>query len=128
MNDYRPVLAEDYEQVMKLHQKMNLDYKLDLNGTDLLIKCGLFEEQKPVAVVLGRLTTEAYLLIDRSWKEPQDRFEALKNLTQLAAAEAKSYGITDTHVWIPPKASCFVRRLKQMGFVDAPWHCMTARI
>jgi hypothetical protein len=122
------VCKEDYEKVMKLHADMNLGYELNLDGTDLLIKCGLFEEEKPVAVVLGRLTTEAYLLIDRKWKEPQDRFEALKNLTQIAATEARTYGITDTHVWIPPKANCFVRRLKRMGFIDAPWHCMTARI
>lgn len=113
----------------ELHEKMNLGYTLDPAQGDFIVKNGLFDDGKLVSVVLGRLTTEAFLLLDRSWKSPQDRWDAVKNLATVSASEGKlMYGITDANIWLPPKAGCFVRRLKKMGFVECPWKSMTVNI
>lgn len=128
--EIRPLTYNDFKQVNQLHEAMGAKYELDLGGTDFIIQNGAFDDDNsPVAVVLGRMTTEAYLLIDKMWRTPQERMDMLQNLAMLSASEAKSvYGIKDTHVWIPPDANKFIKRLRRMGFADAPWKCLTARL
>lgn len=129
MKNYRPVREGDYASLMGLHQSMGFDYKLDLLRPDFVVKTALFDEhQKPVAAVLGRLTTESYLLLDRTWSDPRGRLDAVKNLISLAMEDVRPYQVYDTHIWVPPQAERFVRRLKRLGFVDAPWRSMTARL
>ncbi len=124
----RPITENDYAAAIVLHKQMGSDYLLQLERPDFVIKNGLFDDDRLVTAVLGRITTEAYLLLDRQWKRPEDRFEALNRVIAVSAQEAKLYGVQDTHVWVPPTKRCFTRRLKRMGFVVAPWECLTARI
>jgi hypothetical protein len=122
------ITEDKYSEAMALHEKMGADYPLDLERSDFIIKNGMFDGGKLVTVVLGRITTEAYLLLDREWRQPEDRYDALERLIGVSAAEARLYGVVDTHVWVPPTKRCFTRRLKRMGFIAVPWDCMTARI
>src|ERR1700684_3458838 len=106
MTTVRALTKDDYHQAMELHVKMGADYLLDLDQPDFIIKNGMFDGENLVTAILGRMTTEGYLLLDREWMEPQDRMNSLNSLIGVCAAEAKLYGITDTHVWIPPRAKC----------------------
>ncbi len=126
--EIRPILERDYEAARDLHARMSLGYDLDPSQSDFFVKNGLFDDGKLVSVVLGRLSSEAYLLLDRSWRLPQDRWDAVKRLSMVSAAEAKLYGVNDVNIWLPPKAGCFQRRLRRMGFVPAPWECFTAKL
>jgi hypothetical protein len=116
-------------ELSNLHEKMGLSYKLDLEQGDFIVRNGMYDNGRLVAAVLGRATTEAYLLLDRDWNEPACRWDAIKRVAIVSATEARDlYGIRDVHVWIPPKVSCFKRRLRSLGFVPTPWECLTARL
>jgi hypothetical protein len=128
MIEIRPILESDYEQARALHESMSLGYKLDSSQSDFIVKNGLFEDGKLISVMLGRLTAEAFLLLDRGWRLPQDRWDAVRRLAAVSAAEAKLCGVNDVHIWLPPKAGCFEGRLRRMGFVDCPWKSMTVNI
>jgi hypothetical protein len=119
----------DSKPLQEIHQKMGLGYILDPDSPDFIIRNGMFSNGVLVAAILGRATTESYLLLDRSWATPSERWDAVQRLATTSAREAKEvYGILDTHIWLPPKAGCFMRRLRRMGFVQAPWPCMTVKL
>jgi hypothetical protein len=122
----RAMEARDHQRVLELHALMGADYALDLARPDLIVKNVVVEDDRPVMAVLGRLTTEAYLILDHAWGTPQDRMDELRRIIYVSAAEAKLYGIQDVHVWVPPRKRCFSRRLRRMGFVDANWDCLVA--
>lgn len=128
MMTVRELVQGDYVQAMRLHEAMGADYALDLERPDFIVKNGVFDDERLVTVVLGRVTTEAYMLLDRTWRTPQDRMNYLLRLVDVSGKEAKLYGIMDCHVWIPPSKSCFGRRLKRMGFVPANWECLVGRL
>ncbi len=115
--------------IKEIHANMGLGYTLDPDSPDFIIRNGMFSNGRLIAAILGRATTESYLLLDRSWSTPADRWDVVQRLATASAIEAKEvYGILDTHIWLPPKAGCFARRLRRMGFVQAPWPCMTVRL
>jgi hypothetical protein len=128
MSEIREATAEDYDAMRELHKRMELGYEFDPARTDFAARSILVEDSRICAAVLGRLTSEGYLLLDNTWRTPQDRWDAAQRLIQSAAGTLKLYGIEDTHVWLPPKTNCFVRRLRQLGFTEAPWRCLTARL
>ncbi len=127
--EIRELCAEDDAAVKQLHAEMGLDYQLP-DGKSLVVRTGLFNGTgKPVAVVLGCKTTEAYLLLDRKWRTPQERWDAVLRVISVAQAQAKIQGFEDVHVWLPPQIEKkFSRRLKKIGFVRAPWVCYTAQL
>lgn len=124
----REAKESDYSKLVDLHAKMGLGYKFDPARKDFLVRSAAFDNDRLIACVLGRLTTEAYLLLDREWETPKERFGMIERLAGVSAETVKLFGVTDTHVWIPPKVNCFSRRLKRMGFVEAPWQCLTANL
>lgn len=128
MKEIAPLTERDYPAIMELHREMGFDYELDPGRTDFIVRNGLFDSGKLVTVVLGRATTEAYLLMDKKWSDPRARMDAIEKVTNISSWEAKMKGYSDTHVWIPPKALFFTKRLHKMGFSEAPWPCLTARL
>lgn len=128
MIQIREAVESDYPQLVDLHAKMGLGYTFDPARNDFLVRSAAFEDERLVACVLGRVTTEAYLLLDRDWQDPRERLAMTGRLIGVASETVKLFGIRDTHVWIPPKVNCFSRRLKRMGFVEAPWQCLTANL
>lgn len=125
----RNLTAADAPAVKRLHARMNLGYDLPDPRTALFVRTGMFEGSRLVSAVLGRKTSEAYLLVDSSWASPQERWEAIGRLVVTGAQQAKIEGIEDVHVWLPPAIEKrFSRRLAAFGFVKAPWNCYTARL
>ncbi len=124
----REATENDYPQLVDLHAKMELGYTFDPARKDFLVRSAAFDDGRLVACVLGRATTEAYLLLDREWENPRERLSMTGRLIGIASETVKLFGMQDTHVWIPPKVGCFSRRLKRMGFVEAPWKCMTVNL
>jgi hypothetical protein len=124
----RELRPEDYKKAMELHAAMDLGYDLDIESPDIIVKAGMFDEDRLVAVGLERITTEGYLLLDKKWGTPQDRLDVSTKIIGVAISEVRLHGVLDTSIWLPPKASSFAKRLKKMGFVQAPWPCLTVRV
>lgn len=128
MMEIRPVSHGESDALVRLYEQRPMGYEFDPRRADFIIKNGMFDNGKLVASVLGRMTTESYLLLDPQWSTPAIRWEATKRLIYLSAAEAKMQGVIDTYVSVSPLAGCFARRLKKLGFVKAPWPVLTARL
>jgi hypothetical protein len=127
--DLRELLLADVPALERLHASMNLDYKLPDARTAFFVKTGMFDGDRLVTAVLGRLTSEAYLLIDGKWATPAERWENVQRLIVASAQQAKLMGIDDVHVWIPPTIEKrFAKRLEDFAFVKAPWNCYTAKL
>jgi hypothetical protein len=133
--ELRKLIARDTAAVKRLHAAMGLDYELPLadHGGDLrktvFVRTGIFDDGRLVTAVLGRLTSEAYLLLDRTWSTPAERWEAAGRAMVCAAQQAVTDGIEDVHVWLPPAIEKrFGKRLAEFAFVKAPWNCYTAKL
>lgn len=133
--ELRKLTREDAAAVRRLHTAMNLGYELPLAGEEFdlekkfFVRTGIFDEGRLVTAVLGRLTSEAYLLLDRTWSTPAERWEAVGRAAVCAAQQAVFEGIEDVHVWLPPAIEKrFSNRLARFAFVKAPWHCYTAKL
>lgn len=127
--ELRKLCSPDTAAIERLHAAMNLGYKLPEPG-ELFVKLGIFDKSRLVTAVLGRKTSEAYLLLDRAWADPKERWETIKRNIVAAAEQAKLDGISDVHVWLPPVIEGrFTERLEnELAFVKAPWNCYTARL
>jgi hypothetical protein len=127
--DLRKLLLTDVPALERLHAAMNLGYKLPDPRTAFFVRTGIFDGPRLVTAVLGRKTSEAYLLLDREWGTPAERWENIQRLIVAAAEQAKLEGIDDVHVWIPPAMEQrFAKRLEDFAFVKAPWNCYTAKL
>lgn len=78
-------------------------------------------------VALGafiRLIGEAYLLLDHNAGTPEERWQALRALTDTLEAEARLKGLTEYSCWVPNElAKSFGGRLEELGFIKSPWVC-----
>ncbi len=127
--ELRELTAADAGAIERLHAAMGLGYALPDPRSSFFVKVGIFEETQLVTAVLGRMTSEAYLLCDRKWGTPEGRWKAIQLAMVCAAQQAKLSGIDDTHVWLPPSIEKrFSKRLAEFAFVKAPWNCYTAKL
>jgi hypothetical protein len=127
--ELRKLCSTDVQAMKRLHASMNLAYELPDPQKAFFVKLGMFEGSRLVTAVLGRKTSEAYLLIDRNWANPSERWDAVQRLIVASAEQAKIDGISDTHVWLPPEVEKrFGKRLAEFAFVKAPWNCYTAQL
>lgn len=127
--EIRELTSADRRAIERLHAAMNLGYELPDPRTGFFVKTAMFDGGRLVTAVLGRKTSEAYLLLDRTWSTPQERWEAVGRLIVCGAQQAKIQGIDDVHVWLPPAIEKrFAKRLAEFGFVKAPWNCHTAKL
>lgn len=127
--ELRNLTARDAAAIERLHARMNLGYELPDPRIGFFVKTGMFDDGRLVTAVLGRKTSEAYLLLDRTWSTPAERWEAIGHLVVCGAQQAKIQGIDDVHVWLPPALETrFAKRLAEFAFVKAPWNCYTAKL
>src|ERR1700689_4606741 len=112
----RAATPEDYDDIRAIHAAQGFDYTLpDLNHPTMFVK-SLLVSDKPIAAVLGRLTSEAYLLIGNDWKSPTEKMNAICTLASTSMGQAKLRGVTDAFLWCPPEIEkSFAKRLNQMG-------------
>jgi hypothetical protein len=70
----------------------------------------------------AKITSEAYLLLDHAAETPGWRWEALQELTDAVAAEAKVKGIDCLTAYVPNHLiESFGPRLTAMKFIESPW-------
>jgi hypothetical protein len=98
---------------------MGLDYKFpNLDGPLFVIKQVAELDGRIVAVGAVRIEAELYLWIDHSVGEPEDRWDAVKELNDVGMDKAYwEQGLDNCVCWVPEAVEkSFGKRLKQLGF------------
>ena len=122
----RECTAEDLAALRRMHANDPFDFFLpDLSDALWITKTALESEGRLVMAVVGRLTSEAYLLEDAAERErvaPVVRMRRILALAEAAAADVRSRGIDSAHAWVAPQvADKFGPQLERMGWQPAKW-------
>jgi hypothetical protein len=123
IREYEP---RDAEFLRAMHAADPFDYALpDLANQLWITKQVLEVEGRVVMALLGRLTSEAYLLEDPAERERAGRVARMRRILSLAeasAGDARSRGIDSAHAWLAPEiAGKFGPQLERMGWLPARW-------
>ncbi len=114
----------DLSRVTEMHKASGLKYSLPPMST--FFSRRVIESDNEVQMVsLLKLTAEAYLICDPSWRNPAWRMEALRQLDAVANHDAKQWGVVEAVSFIPPQIEkTFRLRLERMGWSrnKPSWH------
>lgn len=87
------------------------------------------ESGKVAMAALLKITSEPFLVLDHHAENPGWRWQALTELVEALAADAKLRGLEDTTCWVPPNlVPSFGPRLQALGFVESPWQSFTRKL
>jgi hypothetical protein len=119
----RPYQPSDKPAIEEMFRAQGFDYGLpDPDGPLFIVRMVLEENGKPVQALLGRLTSEAYLLFDPNAASPVTHMRRFLGLHQKACEAAQKAGIDSVNVWLPPKVSkLFGGQLERLGWKNYIW-------
>lgn len=111
----REYSEQDLDRVQKLHGRGEYDFELpELEDPRMIVKKCLTDDAGKIRLAaFGRLQASAYLLVDGTWKSPQERLEAIEILEYAMIEQAKIAGLDQVTAQVTPR---FGRRLKQLGW------------
>lgn len=115
------------ESLFKSH---NFDYTLpEANGDDILCALVLEEDGQIRAAAILRLEVNCFLLLDHKWGTPQERWEALQVIHEMARQKAENAGINEANCWPPPEIEkSFSDRLEALGWRQNLWNSYSRRV
>ena len=121
IRDYQ---GKDFDRIWRFHSEAKFDFQMpDLNNNLVKIRKCLIDEVGIVRMAaFGRLQANAYLLIDGTWKSPEERLEAIAILEFAMIQEAKILGLDQATAQVEPR---FGQRLKNFGWnksLGETWH------
>lgn len=122
----RGYMESDLESLERWHARSGFAYNLpDLSDWRMNPKLVLEADGKPVMAAALRLTSEAYLWMDKEAGNARRRRHWLLCMHHEIRREAQRIGIQDTHAFLPPDLpEAFDRHLKKWGWTPEPWRCM----
>jgi hypothetical protein len=117
----REYTESDHDRIKELHQQSGFDYQLPaLSGEEFFSRRVIEGDNAIGMAAFLRLTAEAYLVCDPSWRNPAWRVEALRQLSLQCNSDARDKGVIEVEAFLPPQvATKFGLRLKRMGWVRA---------
>lgn len=123
---------EDAPALKAMLAAQRFDYELpDLTDPKSLFITRLVIEKdsKPVAAVLGRLTSEAYFLENPESGTDIERARRFLILHGRAIQMGREAGIDSIHVWLPPEVQKkFGPQLESLGWEQFTWPVYERRI
>ncbi len=115
----REYTEKDYGNIKRLHALSGLDYTLPPNLSDAgFFASRIVEDEQGIGMAcLFRRSAEAYLIVNKNWKSPAWRLEAILKLHYECNGALKSAGVVDVVAFIPPQVcESFGRRLERLGW------------
>ena len=119
-------MPADEAALRRMHAGDGFEYALpNLADPRLWIARPVLEgkDGAPAMALLGRLTSEVYLLQDPAldWT-PARRMRGVLRLAEAACAEGRSMGIDTCHAWLPPEiVANWGAKLERLGWRQAAW-------
>ena len=114
--------SNDLHRILELHEKHEFELP-DLNDARMVVKkCLLDNRGKIRLAAFGRLQANAYLLVDGTWRTPEERYEAIQILEFAMISQAKIAGLDQVTAQVTPR---FGRRLEPFGWkksLHETWH------
>lgn len=126
----REALPEDEGKLKEFLASQGFSYEFP-SEDDLLSVRVLLDEDGEIQMACAALpTVEVFLLLNRKWRTPKWRLEALKMVHEDMRQELKSRGIIEAHCWMPPHiARRFGQRLMDcFGWVRPLWTSFAIRL
>ena len=114
----------DLDRVTEMHKASGLKYSLPPMDT-FFSRRVIESEGQPQMVSMLKLTAEAYLICNPTWRNPAWRMEALRQLDAVSNSDAHHAGVVEAVAFIPPSVEKrFRRRLERMGWNrnKPSWH------
>lgn len=111
----RAYTEKDLDRVTELHRRGRHAFDLpDPEDPHIVVKKCFVDEHGAVRLAaFGRVQVNAYLLIDGTWKSPQERLEAIEILEFAMIEQAREKGFDQVTAQVEPR---FGRRLQQLGW------------
>jgi hypothetical protein len=129
----RQFTEHDLDWIKKVHKESGFDYELPtFSGENFFSRRVVADHQAEGMASFMKLTAEAYLICDPTWRNSAWRYEALRQLQTICNKDAQYYGVKEVHCFIPPEIEkTFGRRLKRMGwsfYMDKEWKCFSREV
>jgi hypothetical protein len=134
MNRIRFYKPKDLERLKEIHRKQGFGYDFPQlepgTGEDrkpvhdtYVSKIILADENdRPMGAMIGRKTTEVFLILDPECGSPAERWKHIQALYGASTLDGWRLGFTDAHCWIPPEIERgYGRRLRTLGFNKQAW-------
>jgi len=122
---YRDYMPSDRPALLAMKEAQGFQYDLpDLDDPRLWISRKVLVNQfgRPIAAILGQLTSEAFLLDSQTDAGPYKRMRRILSLYELACEEARSCGMETTHAWLAPDIKDkFGDQLMRLGWREHTW-------
>jgi hypothetical protein len=110
---YKP---EDLDRIKEIFARQKRAFDLpDLGNALVSMKqCYVDDETRKVVMAgFGRLQLNAYLVVDQTWRTPEERLEAIEMLEFAMIEEARAKGFDQVTAQVEPR---FGRRLELLGW------------
>lgn len=108
----------DFDRIKSLHTVSKLKYPLTSVPSEEFFSRRVIRSDESIRVAAFlRLTAEAILICDPTWRNPAWRFDAIKQISNVCRQDAAEIGIREVVAFIPPRIeSGFKKRLVEMGW------------
>ncbi len=120
----RTYTAKDFDRIRQFHSeaKFGWDFPNPDDKRVLIKECVVDDDGIVRLAAFGRLQANAFLLIDGTWKSPEERLEAIEILEFAMIEKAKVAGLDQATAQVDPR---FGQRLKNFGWdksLGETWH------
>jgi len=120
----RSYTGKDFDRIRQFHSEAKFGFEMcDPSDVRVLIRECLVDDEGIVRMAaFGRAQVNAYLLVDGTWKTPEERLEAIEILEFAMIEKAKALGLDQATAQVDPR---FGQRLKMFGWdksIGETWH------
>lgn len=127
----RPYEPADRERVLELRAKHGDQFVFadpddPLNRIYLLLEA---EDGELLGAIAGRVTVEAFLMLNKARGCPKLRWEWARQLFEAGSRMAYNMGFGEQHFWVHQRLRSFARRLADIpGFIHEQRHSFTVNL
>jgi hypothetical protein len=107
---------KDLEVLRKLHRQSGAKFEIPNINSPLVIVRKVLDDDGAKMICIGELHISAMMWVDKNWKTPQERLDAVKELQNEMMVEAAKFGIDTATTQADGR---FAERLVEMNWTEA---------
>jgi hypothetical protein len=124
---------DDLEQIKELHARSRIEYSLpDISGTDIFSRKVISDRSGVHFAAFLRLSAEALLVCDSSWRTPAWRLQALRELQCAGRRDCVKHNVGTVNAFLAPAIERrFGARLIELGwqrYKEEEWKCYSCEV
>lgn len=111
----RNLQEKDFAEILKLHQDSGAQFELPNLKSPLVLVKKVVDDGGVKMAAIGELHITAIMWVDKNWKTPRERLDAMQELQHEMMLEASGYGL---NVVTTQADGRFAERLEEMGWTE----------